>query len=126
MALSRRNPNFVPWLIYGVALLLFSGLLFAVHVPYGTFLHSAVALLPHAYLLALIGIGAVVAWVARRRTSWDVERASRVFAGMAVGVAIFTAVAWSVIAVGQWRTEQEMRRTLGAALAAAPLVPTGS
>ena len=119
--LSRRNPDFVPWLIYAVSLLLFSGLLFAVHVPYGTFLHSAVALMPHAYLLALIGIGAVVAWVARRRTSWDVERATRVFAGMAVGVAMFTAVAWSVIALGQWRTEQDMRRTLGAALAAAPL-----
>ena len=118
--LSRRNPNFVPWLVYGVSLLLFSGLLFAVHVPYGTFLHSAVALMPHAYLLALAGIGAVVAWVARRRASWNAERATRVFAGMAVGVAMFTAVAWSVIAVGQWRTEQTMRRTLGAALAAAP------
>lgn len=120
---SRRNPNFVPWLIYGMALLLFSGLLFAVHVPYGTFLHSAVALMPHVYLLALGGIAVVVGWVARHRTSWNAERASRVFAGMTVGVAIFTGIAFSAITIGQWRVEQQTRRQLGIALAtvAAPI-----
>ena len=56
----RRDPAFWPWIIYGLTLFAFSALLFAVHVPYGTFLHSAVALVPHAYLAGLIGIAVAV------------------------------------------------------------------
>lgn len=119
--LTRRSAEFAPWLIYAVALLLFSGLLFAVHVPYGTFLHSAVALLPHGYLLSLIGVGAAVAWIAQRRPSWNAERASRVIGGMAIAVAIVTGVAASGLTVAQWRAELLVRRQLGAAIIAAPL-----
>ena len=50
VAVGAATPSFIPWLVYAVTLFAFSALLFAVHVPYGTFLHSAVALLPHAYL----------------------------------------------------------------------------
>ncbi|MEA2622358.1 MAG: 4-amino-4-deoxy-L-arabinose transferase [Chloroflexota bacterium] len=118
--LGRRDPNVVPWLIYAVTLLLFSGLLFAVHVPYGTFLHSAVALMPHAYILAMAGIAVVVAWVARRRSGWDVQRASRVFGGMAVAVAMVTGAAAAFITLGHWRLELDVRRQLAAPLAAVP------
>jgi hypothetical protein len=118
---ARRDPNFIPWLIYAVALLLFSGILFAVHVPYGTFLHSAVALLPHGYLLALAGIGAVVAWVSLRRKDWDAERATRVFSGMAVAVAVVVGAASSFITIGHWRAELEVRRQIARGLAAAPM-----
>ena len=52
----RRDPAFTPWLVYALTLFLFSAALSAVHVPYGTFIHSAVALVPHAYLLALVGM----------------------------------------------------------------------
>ncbi len=44
-------------MIYAATLFLSSGLVFAVHVPNGTFLHSAVALIPYAYLLTLLGVG---------------------------------------------------------------------
>jgi len=40
----RRSVDFGPFFTYAVILFAASGLLFAVHVPYGTFLHSAVAL----------------------------------------------------------------------------------
>ncbi len=116
----KRDPNIWPWLVYGISLLLFSGLLFAVHVPYGTFLHSAVALLPHAYLLSIAGIGIAVTWVARHRRSWNAPRAMRVFAAMAVGVVAVAGVAGTLLVVKQWRTEQSLRETLSAAIDTAP------
>ena len=93
--LSRRDRAFIPWMVYAITLFAFSALLFAVHVPYGTFLHSAVALLPHAYLAALLGIAAAVRWVARRRPSWDAPRATRVFSAMVVGVVLLGSVVGS-------------------------------
>ena len=54
--------------------------------PGGTFIHSAVALAPHGYVLALWGIVFAVGWLGRRRTRWDAGRAGRVFVSGAVGV----------------------------------------
>ena len=99
----RRETTFRPWAVYGATLLAFSGLLFAVHVRYGTFLHSAVALAPHAYVAAIEGVAIVVAWVARRRPHWDPERAARNFALMAV------AVAWCGGAIATWRLQGDWR-----------------
>ncbi len=118
--LRRRDPAFVPWLVYAATLFTFSGLLFAVHVPYGTFLHSAVALIPHAFMLSLLGIAAAVAWVARRRPSWKPARATAVFTGMAVAVAAIGAVGATLVTVRQWRAEQDIRKTVSAALDALP------
>jgi len=116
--LRRRDPAFAPWLVYAALLFAFSGLLFAVHVPYGTFLHSAVALVPHAYLLAVAGIGGAVAWVAGRRPSWDAPRATRNFTAAAVVAALlFGAVAtWRVLKT--WGDEAEIRAPIATALAA--------
>jgi hypothetical protein len=118
--LRRRDPNFLPWLVYGTTLLAFSGLLFAVHVPYGTFLHSAVALLPHAYLLALGGITASVAWVATHRSSWEPERAGRVFALMAVVVVMLSGGIATAMTISHWCAEQQLRLQVAAALADEP------
>ena len=118
--LRRRDPAFVPWIIYALTLFAFSGLVFAVHVPYGTFLHSAVALIPHAFLLSMVGIGGAVEWVARHRTSWNPARATAVFSGMAVGVVAVGAVAATFITVKQWRAEQDVRLDVAAALDAYP------
>ena len=77
--LRRRAADFLPWSIYAVVLLAFSAVVSAVHVPHGTFLHSAVALVPHASLLAVLGLTTMVGWVATRRSSWTVEIATRNF-----------------------------------------------
>ena len=118
--LRRREAAFVPWLMYALTLFAFSGLLFAVHVPYGTFLHSAVALLPHAYLLSLVGLGAAVTWIARRRPSWDAPRATRVFSAMVVGVVLLGAVAGTWLTVRVWRAEHDLREQVATALADVP------
>jgi hypothetical protein len=117
----RRRPAFAPWIAYGTALFAFNALLFAVHVPWGTFLHSAVGLVPHAYLAVVVGIGAVVKWIARRRPHWDPPRATRNFTAMIVVVAaVFTAAAAWRIGAGTWGGEQQMRAPIVAALANAP------
>ena len=52
----RRDALFGPFLGYAVLLFAFSAIVSAVHVPGGTFIHSAVALAPQGYVLALEGI----------------------------------------------------------------------
>ena len=71
----RRSTDFGPFFVYAAILFAFSALVSAVHVPGGTFIHSAVALAPYSYILALEGIVIVIGWVAARRPSWDRESA---------------------------------------------------
>ena len=117
----RLDAAFAPFFIYAIALFAASGLLFAIHVPYGTFIHSAVALLPHTYLLVIAGIGVVVAWVARRRSTWDAHQATRIFIAGAVGVAILGATLQTVATIGRWSdvraTESQLTATINAASA---------
>ncbi len=52
----RRDAAFGPFFGYAFLLFAFSAIVSAIHVPGGTFIHSAVALAPHAYVLALEGV----------------------------------------------------------------------
>jgi hypothetical protein len=112
----RRSVTFWPWMVYGVVLLALSGLLFAVHVPYGTFLHSAVALVPHGYVLGVEGIALAVAWVAKRRRHWDVPRATRNFTAFAVVTLWVIGIAATYKALGDWERDAATRRDVAASL----------
>ena len=116
--IQRHSRDFLPWYIYALSLFLFTGLVSAVHAPYGTFLHSAVALLPHAYPLAIVGIAAVVGWIAARRPSWDAPRASRNIGFMFVGVVVAVALVATLLTTTAWRKEREARSEVLAMLAA--------
>ncbi len=113
----RRDASFMPWLVYAVVLFAFSALVSAVHVPYGTFLHSAVALVPHAYLLSLLGLAAVVRWVSARRSSWDETRATRNFSLILVATVLTVSVAGTVRTIGSWEQERADRAPILAKLA---------
>jgi 4-amino-4-deoxy-L-arabinose transferase-like glycosyltransferase len=115
---SRRDRDYAPWIIYAVALFTFTALVSAVHVPYGTFIHSAVALIPHAYLLSLLGIAVVVHAIAARRSSWDAPRATRNFTFIVVGVISVLSVISSVTTTEAWRKEHDNRLVVLEALAA--------
>ena len=56
----RRSLDFGPFFAYAALLFGFSTVVSAVHVPGGTFIHSAVALAPHAYILTLEGVAVAV------------------------------------------------------------------
>ena len=81
----RRSDDFGPFFVYAALLFAFSALVSAVHVPGGTFIHSAVALAPYSYILALEGIALAVGWVAARRTAWNAASATRIFTGATSG-----------------------------------------
>lgn len=119
----RRSLDFGPFLLYAAVLFGFSALVSAVHVPGGTFIHSAVALAPHAYVLALEGVAAAVAWVAARRRAWDGEAATRVFVGGAVAFGVVTGVAGSLSVHATWDAKRQQRIAAAGALDAtgAPL-----
>ncbi len=115
----RRDAAFGPFLGYATLLFAFSALVSAVHVPGGTFIHSAVALAPHGYVLALWGIVVATAWVARRRAGWDAERAGRVFVGGAVAFGAIAAVVGSFAMHSGWDVKRTRMQAVAEALDAA-------
>ena len=89
----RRSVDFGPFFTYAALLFGFSAIVSAVHVPGGTFIHSAVALAPYSYVLALEGVAVAVAWLGRRRTAWDPGPATRLAIVGTVGVVVVGALA---------------------------------
>jgi hypothetical protein len=112
----RRSPDFLPFFAYAAILFGFSGLVSAVHVPGGTFIHSAVALAPHGYVLALEGVAVIIGWIATRRRAWNREAATRVFVGATVAIGLLAAVVGTVVVDAGWNAKRDARLTLTAAL----------
>ncbi|MGZ8528417.1 MAG: glycosyltransferase family 39 protein [Candidatus Limnocylindrales bacterium] len=121
--IRRRSRAYRPFFVYAVLLFAFSALVSAVHVPNGTFIHSAVALAPQASILALEGVIAVVAWIAARRAGWDVAQASRTFMAGAVGLTMLVGVWFSFTTRSVWADERDLKVGAGAALTAAGAGP---
>jgi hypothetical protein len=112
----RRSIDFGPFFVYAGLLFAAAGLIFAVHVPYGTFLHSAVALVPFTYIAALEGVVIVATWVARRRRGWQEDRAARLFLAAAVITVVLNAGAFAFLAGRSWNQERDLRLDAAAAL----------
>jgi hypothetical protein len=122
--IRRRSADYRPFFVYGAILFAFSGLVSAVHVPNGTFIHSAIALAPMASILALEGVVAAVAWGAARRPGWDVATASRVFVSGIVGLTVLVGLWFSTTTRAAWVQERDIKVTAGLALTAAGAAPT--
>ena len=113
----RADSNFKPFFIYAAALFAASALLFAIHVPYGTFIHSAVALVPHTFLLVTAGIATAVGWIAQRRTSWNGPTATRVFTYGAVILLVLVATFQTVTTARHWQSVRDAQAELVASFA---------
>ncbi|HET9346171.1 MAG TPA: glycosyltransferase family 39 protein [Candidatus Limnocylindrales bacterium] len=112
----RRSPDFGPFFAYVAILFSFSALVSAVHVPGGTFIHSAVALAPHTYILALEGIAVLVAWIAARRPRWNRGTATALFSGAIVGIVVLAAIPGAIATIGIWDGHRVTSRAVTAAL----------
>ena len=112
----RRSLDFGPFFLYFAILFAFSALVSAVHVPGGTFIHSAVALAPHSYILALEGIVVAVGWVAARRPAWRADAATSVFTAAALVFAALAAVAGSLFVHASWTARRDSFLAVGRAL----------
>jgi hypothetical protein len=56
---------------------------------------------------------ALVAWIARRRPSWNAESAGRVFAGGMVGISLLGAVYFTASVHETWSTERDLDQAVG-------------
>jgi hypothetical protein len=112
----RRDAAFGPYFAYAFLLFAFSAVVSAVHVPGGTFIHSAVALAPHGYVLALWGIVFAAAWAGRRRSNWDPARAGRVFVTGAVAFGVVSAAWGSATVHASWDEKRQRFLAVDAAL----------
>jgi hypothetical protein len=119
----RRSPEFGPFLLYAAILFAAAGLVFAVHVPYGTFLHSAVALVPLALIAGFEGLVIAARWVAPRRRGWTVDGAARLFLVTGVAAVVVNTVAFAAIALPGWNVERDRRIEAGRALDSAGATP---
>ena len=115
----RRSTDFGPFFVYAGLLFGFSALVSAVHVPGGTFIHSAVALAPYGYILAFEGLVLAIAWVAARRPTWDGDVALRVFGSATIAFAVVAAALGSFFVHTSWDARREKFLTVASALDAA-------
>jgi dolichyl-phosphate-mannose-protein mannosyltransferase len=120
----RRSLDFGPFFAYAFLLFAFSTLISAIHVPGGTFIHSAVALAPHSYLLALEGIALAVTWIAARRPAWHEPSATRVFTGAALVFAAGTALFGTAFVHNAWAESRDKFLHVGQALKGAGAAAT--
>jgi hypothetical protein len=110
--LRRRSLDFGPWFLYTALVFLGAMILYPLHVPGGAFIHSAVGLESHAYILALEGVVAAVGWVAARRPRWNRDAAARVFVGATVAFTIATAFLYAVPVQQNWDATRQPRVAL--------------
>ena len=110
----RRSAAFGPYFVYAAILFAFSAIVSAIHVPGGTFIHSAVALAPHAYILSLEGVVVAVGWMAKRRRAWRPDQAARVFVSGAVVLTVALAVVYTPVVHAVWAGVRDPRLQAGA------------
>jgi hypothetical protein len=110
--LRRRSLDFGTWFLYTALVFLGAMILYPLHVPGGAFIHSAVGLESHAYILALEGVVAAVGWVAARRPRWNRDAAARVFVGATVAFTIATAFLYAVPVQQNWDATRQPRVAL--------------
>jgi hypothetical protein len=113
----RRSVWFGPFFAYAAILFVFSAVVSAIHVPGGTFIHSAVALVPHTYVLMLEGVVVAVGWIAARRRAWNAATAARVFVSSLVVASVDIASCVASGVQGGWAVNRADRAAEAAALA---------
>jgi hypothetical protein len=112
----RRDPAFQPWFVYTFVVFAGATLLYPVHVPGGTFIHTAIGLAPHAAILSVAGILVLVEWLSARRRTWNRDAASNVFVWGVVALVIAVGVVFGRPVQVAWDAARQPRIALAAEL----------
>lgn len=113
---QRRAALYQAVMIYGAGLYLAMSLAFTFPGARGGMFHSGAALLPFVFSAALVGLDAVVGWVAARLPAWDVTKARRGFTWELVGLAALVSVALYGLRVRGWNQADAVYGSIGARL----------
>lgn len=105
----RGSDDFLAWFLYVAILFAGATLIFPLHVAGGTFIHSAVGLAPHAYILALEAVAAMVMAIGRRRPAWQPRVAVPVFTWAIVGLVVASAAIYAPVAHASWNDDRIRR-----------------
>lgn len=112
----RRSDDFLPYFLFFAILLTGATIIFPLHVPGGAFIHTAVGLGPHSYILGLEGVAVAIGWIASRRRGWDVDAATPLFTWFVVAFVAASAVLYAPTVYGSWEETRSPRRALAAEL----------
>ena len=121
--LRRRSIDFGPWFLYAFLVFLGATILYPLHVPCGAFIHSAVGLEAHAYILSLEGVAAIVLWIAKRRPAWDPKTAIPVFVTAVVAFVVLTAPLYAFALKGAWDESRAPRAALASQMDSLGVAP---
>ncbi|HXG26224.1 MAG TPA: glycosyltransferase family 39 protein [Candidatus Binatia bacterium] len=109
-ALAKRGSrDFQPWFAYTFVVFAGATLLYPVHVPGGTFIHTAIGLLPGAMILSIEGVLALVSFLAGRRRAWDERIAGSVLVWGVVALVVVVGVIFGRPVQVQWEIAREQR-----------------
>jgi len=119
----RRSIDFGPWFLYAFLVFLGATFLYPLHVPGGAFIHSAVGLEAHAYILSLEGVAAMVTWIARRRPAWEPKTAIPLFITAVVMFTVLTAPLYAFALQGAWDASRAPRVALAEQMGSLGVAP---
>jgi hypothetical protein len=110
----RGRKLYQPVLLYVLGLYFAMTFVFTFPGPRGGLFHSGTALVPAYMAAALVGLDAVVGWVAVRRPYWRADLAKRNFSGMAVILSIGMTLLVALPIITYWNGAGDQFRQLGA------------
>jgi hypothetical protein len=120
----RHSDDFLPYFLFFAVLLAGATIIFPLHVPGGAFIHTAVGLGPHSYILALEGVALAIAAIARRRPSWDPAVATPLFTWAVVVFVAGSAFLYAPTVWASWEETRGPRRTVAAEMERAGIPAT--
>jgi len=112
----RHSPSFQPWFAYTLVLFAAATILYPVHVPGGTFIHTAIGLVPGVAILSVEGVLLFVGWIAGRRRRWNEGTAGGVLVWGIVAIVAVSGAVFGRTAITHWHEVNDPRAELAAEL----------
>ncbi|MCP5095644.1 MAG: hypothetical protein GY943_08845 [Chloroflexi bacterium] len=124
--MKKKWEMLMPGSLYLLLLFVSMSLLFTFPGGRGGFFHSSAAIFPWLMALAAAGVEFCVNWIAKRLSHWQPERASRLFAGLFVAVAMTMSVALGIVRSSDAVAETAVYEQLGDQLPPDAIVMVGN